>query len=226
MLVELFNKPFKTKPRGYIGASIIGHPCERYIWLNKYGKYHNIVCEIPFQLSRIFERGQLEEPRILKLIRQLKEWKLEAYQKPVRIGFLKGNIDAILKDAEGNRYVLEIKTMGDKSFKKFQTQGVRKSHPQYFWQVQAYMDMADIRHAILLAVNKNTEAMHEELIEFNADVAYHAIERAKRINALKEMPTGLAGAGKKQMECQGCSFEQFCWKEQEHEPLQNAQKMA
>ncbi|GAO97662.1 hypothetical protein Cva_00298 [Caedimonas varicaedens] len=125
MLIEEFEKLTTVqKTRGYLGCSIIGHPCDRYIWLQKYG---DLTLEIPFRKQRIFERGMIEESRIFSLLSKVDRWTIEKIQHPVQKGILKGNIDAIIGYEDGTRYILEIKTMNDEAFKELRKHGVQKS---------------------------------------------------------------------------------------------------
>ncbi|CAK9250422.1 unnamed protein product [Sphagnum jensenii] len=177
------------KPRGYLGCSTMGHPCDRYIWLNKYGE---ITFEIPLRKQRIFERGIIEESRILSLLGKVEGWTIESLQYPLQKGVLRGNADAVLKDRDGIRYILEIKTMNDKAFKEIKKHGIQKTQFSYWAQCQTYLYLSeDIHVALLLAVNKNDESMYEEVINLDSSVGETFLAKATRIHEQTEMPLGL-----------------------------------
>lgn len=214
MVIDLFETiTFSEKPRGYIGCSVIGHACYRYIWLNKYGKE---ATEIPFRRKRIFERGHWEEGRILSLIEKTGEFSIEGTQVLASSGdepVLKGHADAILRHKDGTRYLLEIKTMNSRGFKALCRQGLKRSHFSYWSQVQTYLYLLLLNTAIVIAVNKNDESLHEEVIDIEPSVGAHLVDKAKRISEQTEMPLGLAYHSTKQLECYGCSFEKLCYQE-------------
>jgi len=209
-LIKEFEKMTQVhKPRGYLGCSIIGHPCDRYIWISKYGDV-SVTCS--FQKERIFDRGRLEEERIFNLIRKMKQIHLLSMQEEMKNGVLKGSCDAILKDGDGTFYILEIKTMHDKAFKELKRGGLAKSNPLYWAQCHAYMKLSGyIRKTIFLAVNKNDESMYEELIDYDPDLGDALLEKANRINDLTQMPEGSKSLSRKPQECFRCHFHQFCY---------------
>ena len=206
-----------TNPRGYIGCSVIGHECDRYIWLNKYGK--QLKYEIPFRLGRIFERGNLEEERIFSSIKKLSCVELLSTQLSFASSILQGSCDGVIKDKQGNQYILELKTMNDGNFKRLKKHGLSKSNATYWSQCQAYMHLAiellllDFKGVLFLAVNKNDESMYEELIEYDPLVGEGLVAKAKRIDGLEEMPDGIFSVEKKPQACFTCSFHKHCYGE-------------
>lgn len=198
-----------NSPRGYIGCSQIGHSCDRYIWLNKYGK---MSWEISFQKNRIFERGKLEEERILKAIDLLEDIHILDKQTSFSNKVLQGSCDGILKDKEGELYIFELKTMNDSAFKSLKKYGLGKSHAIYWAQCQAYMHLSQgILKTIFLVVNKNDESLYEELITYDPLEAEGLIAKAERINALQNEPRGIFNDTKKSQACFHCPFHQSCY---------------
>ena len=207
MLLELFKKlSIKQKPRGYIGCSVIEHPCNRYIWFTK-----NEKVIIPFKQRRIFERGILEEERIIKLIKETEEFSILNEQYFVSKYPLEGHIDAVIMSKEGFKYILEIKTMNEMNFKRLIKLNCNLAFPNYYGQCQCYMFLSNIHKAILIAVNKNTEEIYEELIEFNKYYAECLLCKAITIHQYENLPEGLLN--KKQSECYYCNFKEICYGE-------------
>jgi len=99
---------------------------------------------------------------------------------------IRGHIDGVFVGGhELLKYpaLWECKTMAEKYFKQCKKEGVRKSHPQYFDQVQiymAYMQLTD-NPTIFTAINKNDQMMLHQAIPFDADAAQKASDKAVRI---------------------------------------------
>ena len=56
----------KQTHRPHLGASLIGHECDRYLWLTfRWAK----LAEFEGRLLRLFDRGNREEPRIHEELR-------------------------------------------------------------------------------------------------------------------------------------------------------------
>lgn len=200
-----------ASPRGYIGCSQIGHPCDRYIWLNKYG---TMTWEVSLQKCRIFNRGHLEEKRILNLIDDLEDIKFQ-YQAYLSSQSLQGLCDGILKDEDGERYIFELKTMNEAAFKNLKKYGLGKSNAIYWAQCQAYMHLSGIHKTIFLAVNKNDESMYEELIDYDPIEAEGLIAKAQRIDKLPHEPEGIFNDKKKPQACFQCQFHKHCYGEKD-----------
>lgn len=217
LIPELEKLTTVTNPRGYIGCSVIGHECDRYIWLNKYGK--QLKYEIPFRLGRIFERGNLEEERIFSSLKKLSCVELLSTQLSFASSILQGSCDAVIRDKPGNQYILELKTMNDGNFKRLKKHGLSKSNATYWSQCQAYMHLAiellllDFKGVLFLAVNKNDESMYEEFIEYDPMFGEGLVAKAKRIGQLNEIPDGIFSAEKKPQACFNCSFHKHCYGE-------------
>lgn len=132
--------PEKEEVRGYIGASSIGHTCDRKIWLQWRGNITAKECmpeELYAKRQRIFERGKEEEEKIIKrleragyiiehpqkqLLFATPTFHLEGFATAHNPNFfgLKGHIDGMIvdpHDPEKKPYILEIKTAKESSYK-------------------------------------------------------------------------------------------------------------
>jgi len=208
-LIPAFEKlTTVASPRGYIGCSQIGHACDRYIWLNKYGQ---MTWEVSVRKQRIFERGHLEEKRVFALIEYLEGITIDESQGWFLDEHLEGSCDGILRDRNGERYILEIKTMNDAAFRALKKYGLGKSNAIYWAQCQAYMHLSGIPKTIFLAVNKNDESMYEELIAYDPLEAEGLMAKAQRIDQLTREPEGIYDHNKKPQSCFQCQFHQHCY---------------
>jgi hypothetical protein len=210
-LIPAFEKlATVASPRGYIGCSQIGHACDRYIWLNKYGK---MKWEVPFRTQRIFERGKLEERRIDDLV--IKLWKygfmFSGAQTEFSNDHLQGSCDGFLYTPDEQPHVFELKTMNDAAFRALKKHGLGKSNAIYWAQCQAYMHLSGIPKTIFLAVNKNDESMYEELIAYDPLEAEGLMAKAQRIDQLSQEPEGIYDENKKPQSCFQCQFHQHCY---------------
>lgn len=208
----------KDAPRGYIGASIIGNPCTAYLALSL-----RAFPEAPIdaQLMRIFSLGHVLEDIVIKDLRNAGvdvidesadgkqvEWTLYG-------GHVKMHADGRIAEDGKIVAILEVKSMGDSKFKSFMDQGVRRSHPVYFEQVQLMMGASGIHRAVLIAYNKNNSQYHSELIEFDEFV--HA-DQKRRIEMVLANEATKISADASDWRCRSCFKSTACWGNDRPEP--------
>lgn len=184
--------------RSHLGASVLGHKCDRYLWL------HFRWARDPRhdgRRLRIFERGNLEEDRIKQDLVRI-GWEIlnpGEIGAPRRASFadgqhLGGTGDFFIRRLVGPIKMAgcEVKTANEKSFARIQREGVRQAKPDHYAQMQVYM--AEYRQSwwLYVAVNKNTEEIHMEWVSFDEQFALDLIERGNRIVSAKEPPNRLA----------------------------------
>lgn len=193
--------------REYIGSSLIGGTCERAIWY----AYNGFGGE-PFSAKqlRTFAIGKALEVSVVNWLRDsglTVHTGLEQMQDKL-LPLFRGTMDGILQHGDC-AYVLEIKTANDSSFKQFVKKGLRLWSPQYWAQLQSYMGMSGLQHAVLVCVNKDTSDIHDEVVGFD-EMAYEGLrakadwilsrqEPPKRVN---ESPLFIA--------CRMCRFKGVC----------------
>lgn len=178
--------------RDHLGASLIGHDCDRHLWLTFRWA---LAPQHDGKQLRLFERGDREEAWILE--------DLEAAGFGVRAtdddgrqfrvdlgttGHAGGSLDAIL-EVDGKECLGEIKTHNAKSFDRLVEKGVvRQAKPEHFAQMQSYMDRAGLPFAVYIAVCKDDDRLHVEIVEHDAAFAAKLNERADRIVRATEPP--------------------------------------
>ncbi len=109
--------------RGYLGASIIGHECSRYLWYTFRGCY---TPDFSGRLYRLFETGDVEEVRFVKELRAIgctvhatdpqtgKQFAVSEWA-----GHFKGHTDGCalgVPEAPKTWHLLEFKTFNAKRF--------------------------------------------------------------------------------------------------------------
>lgn len=174
--------------RQYIGASGIGNACNAYLAFCLRGYPDNDVAP---QLNRIFREGNRIEDQIVSDLRKAgftvydvdpntkRQWRYTDYGTHV-IGHADGQIE-LDERFEGCRRgevaLLELKSMNDASFRKFQGKGVKSSHPTYYGQVQLMMGLSKINKSLFVCYNKNNSKYASELVPF--DSTFYASQHAR-----------------------------------------------
>jgi len=235
-VLRAWSEEESTAPRReFLGLSGIGDPCVRRLW---YDYRWATERKISNNLQRIFDRGHLEEERVIRdlksigiLVFALNPPGSEAAKyAPERELFgtageeqeevlghfphVKSKIDGRCKNVPGGGdkdHLLEIKTMNQNSFNKLIKDGVEKSHPKYYAQVQIYMDVTKLERCLFVAVNKNNEAMHAERVKRDPAVAERLREVQRDVIFSRVPPPKLTtSSGALSWECKFCPHIKVC----------------
>jgi hypothetical protein len=202
--------------RGYLGASIIGHECERYLW---YCFRQACKPEFSGRLYRLFETGDLEEVRFHKELRAIgctvyevdghgNQWEVNTLS-----GHISGHMDGAalgIPEAPKTWHVLEFKTHNAKSFTKLKKEGVQKSKPMHYAQMMTYMHLTGMKRALYIARNKNTDELYSERIRYNKDEAQFLMDRARRI-ITSNTPPERSAPRRDYFSCKWCDAKDVCW---------------
>lgn len=213
--IDAAHEAKQDHPRPHMGASVIGHPCDRWIWLSFRWA---VIEKFPGRILRLFRRGQLEERTVHEDLRLAgcnvstinpetrKQWNFGD-------GHFGGSCDGIitggLPEAPKTQHIIEIKTHSAKSFKDVQAKGVKESKPPHWAQLQVYMAAFEVDRALYYAVNKDSDDIYTERVEFDAQAAEGLMERAQRLIAADRMPEPLS-ADPTWYECKYCAAHDFC----------------
>ena len=215
-LVELIDAHHAGKSdfRPHLGASIIGHSCDRWLWLSfRFSVRENFSGRI----KRLFRRGQNEEATVVSDLRDADMTVTECLNMQ-KFHWLAPHIgctpDGLLvghPDAPKAKHSLEIKTHSLKSFTALQKDGVEKSKPMHFAQMQCEMVAQKTDRALYYAVCKDNDEIYTERVKLDKDVANQIIERGKRIVFSNRMPEPIAGGSASWYECKYCPGHDICW---------------
>ena len=217
------NKP--REPRKYIGASILGHECDRRIWLDWKGivdKQQFAEEEKQGQKFEIFHRGNEEEEIFIKKLLDAgytvkdRQAAFSEYD-----GKLQGHCDGIIVDPEGHEYLFEFKTMMETSFRKAVKDGLKKTHPHYVTQIQLYMwflnfnPEAGIKKALIVCQNKNRDyERHYEIHMIDPQHVIATLSKLERILSYEDqMPGLLCAPDYPSYICKMCDYFKFCYSE-------------
>jgi len=141
--------------RYHLGCSVLGDDCDRKIW---YGFRWVSRPHHKGRLLRLFLRGQREEEVFVQDLKLIgcnvqdidPATKLQYAVKAVG-GHLGGSMDGQATDIPGadkTRHILEFKTHGKSSFSKLVSEGVEKSKPAHYVQMQMYMGLGKLTRAL------------------------------------------------------------------------------
>lgn len=200
--------------RPHLGASLIGHPCDRYLWLTFRWAGGE---QFDGRMLRLFDTGKREEPRVVEELRGIgcevhaddggAQFRVSAHG-----GHFGGSLDgAVLgvPEAPKSWHVLEVKTYSDKLFGELVKKRVREAKPQHWAQMQTYMHLTGIERALYYAVNKNTDDLYIERVEYDRDAAESLMARALRIITASEPPLKLS-EDPAWFGCKWCGFREQC----------------
>lgn len=199
-------------------ASKIGFPCDRNLYYAVNG--HNE--KINDGTMRIFAVGTALESVIVEWLRddgwdvfynpgsQGADMKLDI---PVAGGVISGHPDCIISRDGTGRLLVDVKTMNDRAFARWKSEGTEKNKPQYVDQVHVYADAAlaagmNIDRLGVVGVNKNNSAMHIDVFDFSIERMAGLKERAERIFALDTAPE--PGDRMEGWCCRYCGYSDIC----------------
>ncbi len=203
----------QSRPRPHLGASLLGHPCDRWLWLSFRWA---VVEKFEGRVLRLFRRGQLEEEQIVKDLRATGIDIRGTTTNQSRVDFgghVSGSMDGVIfsgvPEAPNTKHLAEFKTASDKKFKEFAKDGLEKANYQYFIQCQVYMHGAGLTRALFLVVNKNDDSVYTERVRYNEAVATKYIKRGHRITSSDRLPEPLS-ADPTWWQCRFCVGHKFC----------------
>ena len=201
--------------RPHLGASQIGAPCPKALW---YGFRWVKKSSFNGRMLRLFETGQLAESRFVEELRwigcevtegpeQGKQWRVSELGGHFG-GSMDGAVVGLPSDPE-TWHCVEFKTHGEKSFKDLISKGVQVSKPQHYAQMQVYMSLTGMTKALYMAVNKNTDDLHTEIIDADPELAKSLLKTAEKVIFSEEAPMGISSDPSYYL-CKWCDFSDIC----------------
>ena len=216
-LINRYHEELLEKPRYHLGFSLLGHPCDRWLWLS----FRWAVREqFPGRIKRLFRRGQNEELTAASDLRAIGVDLRETgrYQRTIYAGsHVQGSPDGIiytgLSEAPKTTHIWECKTHSKKSFDELEKKGVEKAKWQHFVQMQCSMTKANITRALYYAVCKDDDRLYTERVYIDRGIGEKYIERGKRIALSERIPEPLS-ADPSWYQCRLCAAHPFCFDSQ------------
>ena len=209
-LIDRAHESTTQKPRPHLGCSGLGHHCDRWIWLS----FRWAVMEkFPGRVLRLFRRGQLEEDQI---IGDLKRVGIKIGGDQTRVDFgchVSGSVDGIIESgipqAPNKRHVAEFKTHSLKSFKDLLKNGVEKSKPMHYAQMQLYMLGLEIDRALYVAVCKDDDSYYTERVRLDIDYAKKLVQKGHDLALEDRMPPPVS-TDPSWYQCKFCAAHDLC----------------
>ena len=199
-VAELIYKSYERDAgdwrRDHLGASVLGHRCDRYLWLSFRWA---LDPKHPGKLLKLFERGNREEIWITRDLRRagfkIRAMDSDGKQYLVDNGpHLGGSVDGLitgLPDDPDETHILEIKTANRKSFTRLREKGVKSAQPRHAAQMQLYMLGLDIKNSLYVAICKDTDEIHAERVIFDEKKAVALRDKGVSIVEAVEPPDKL-----------------------------------
>lgn len=214
-LIDKYHEEQQGQPRPHLGASMLGHPCDRWLWLSFRWA---VVEKFSGRMLRLFRRGQNEEQQIINDLRAigLDVRTPSAGQSRVDFGFhVSGSIDARIEegvpDAKKTPHITEFKTHSLKSFNEVKAKGVKEAKPMHWAQMQLYMLGTELNRALYVAVCKDDDRIYTERVRLDLPAAQKLVERGHRITQSDRMPEPIS-TNPTWYECKMCPAHDFCHK--------------
>ena len=211
-LIDEAHEAIQERPRAHLGCSGLGHPCDRWVWLNF---RLAVIQKFPGRILRLFRRGHLEEPQI---IRDLILAGVEVGTDQAAVDFgshVKGSADLIIErgvlGSPDDRHVAEFKTHALSSFKDVRKNGVKKSKPTHWGQMQLYMLGLKIKKGLYVAVCKNDDQYYIESVDLDHEAAEALVAKGHRLAQAERMPEPIS-TDPSWYQCKFCPAHDFCHK--------------
>lgn len=214
--------------RNHLGASIIGDKCPAKLWfMFRWAQKQSFATKHAThgQKMRLFQRGHREEPAIKEVLRKAGftfetpptdesgfpgQFKMNKHVS----GHFGGSIDDIGRLPEkfnlDERILFEYKTSNTTEFRKLKKDGVKFHRPTHWAQMCTYGADLEIKYALYIAVDKNTDEVYFEFLELNWDLGQDMINKAEAIITSQERP-GQIAMSPAHLYCKNmCSFTDVC----------------
>jgi len=213
-MIDAHHASRPDEPRLHLGGSLLGHPCDRWLWLSFRWAVRE---EFPGRILRLFRRGQNEEDIIVSDLKAIGMDIQQTGKQQLRLdlGFhMGGSVDGVIESgvpgAEKTRHIAEFKTHAKKSFVDMEKKGVKSSKPMHWAQMQIYMAGTRIKRALYLAVCKDDDKIYTERVKYDKDAAQTLLGRGKRITLADRMPDPLS-TDPSWYQCKFCPAHSFCF---------------
>ncbi len=215
MIYTAYENDADDGNRPHLGASLIGHACERYLWMT----FRWVDSKkFPGRMLRLFETGSLAEARFVANLRRIgvevhdttpdgQQWRVAALG-----GHFAGSMDGAgrgFPEAPKTWAVIEFKTHSEKSFTDLVKKKVQAAKPQHYAQMQIYMGETGMERAMYMAVNKNTDELYAEWVHFDPVEFAKLKARAERVIRAAEPPLRISN-DPSWFVCKMCDFAEHC----------------
>ena len=121
---------------------------------------------------------------------------------------ISGRADIIISDAQGQPWVVEVKSISGKmNFEKME-----KPMPEHYEQLQLYLHYFKIPKGVILYVNKDTLQLKEFIYNYDENFVKLLIKRFEKLKSKIEsniVPSRLSDYPEN-WQCKGCEYREIC----------------
>lgn len=208
-----YSEPFRTR----LGASEIGEDCMRALWY----RFRWVKAEhFSGRMLRLFNRGHLEEPRIIQTLRGIGFEVHDRNEDGKQHGFTSiaghygGSCDSVLFAPprymlDGKPILLSVKTSGTGSaFNKYDD-AMQIANPRYWAQENAYGYGMGIGLALWTIVNKNDDSIRFRFVRLDPEYGKQLEQKAARVIFMQEAPDKISKSPAFK-HCSTCNFKGIC----------------
>lgn len=228
-LLEFSERTAPDWRRDHLGASRMGQPCDRDLWLGfrwaAAPDYQPVVERLPGdpvpagRMRNLFDRGQAEEARIVQHLRAIGcDVRTIDPATGQQFGFrepgchVAGSCDGVVVSGlveSSKPHLLEVKTSNAKQFAKLLAEGVEKSKPVHWVQMHVLMLRLNLECALYVCVCKDDDRIHTERLHLDRKLAEAALARANAIVSLSAPPPRIAQS-QDAYPCRWCGHKAVC----------------
>lgn len=230
-MMEMAN--MEKEPRDYLGGSRLGEECLRMLGYEYSNAPKDEDKNFSGQTLRIFDMGHDAETRMAQYLRDA-GFSLVTHKADGvgQIGFyvakdsatgkarIAGHLDGVATAGPhdmGIKYpcLWENKGLNAKGITELKKNGLKKTKPVYYAQMQTYMGYLDLmgNPGLFTAINRESGAIYAELIPFDPAAAQAATDRGVAVISAaspEELPR--IAAKEDDYRCKFCSYKERCWK--------------
>jgi len=213
----------QQRPRDYLGGSRIGEPCARKLVYELTNVPLDEGKGFDGRMLRIFDAGHEFEDLSIRWLRTAGFDLRDKGQDGRQLGFsiaggrIRGHVDGVIVAGPdvGISWpaLFEHKSLNAKSWADLVKRGVELSKPIYYAQLQIYMAYMDLGSALFTAVNKDTQALHHQIVAFDPRTAQALSDKAIdiiRAAEAGELPPRIAENPDFYL-CRWCAYAKRCW---------------
>lgn len=211
--------------RGYLGASRIGEDCGRRLVYEYTHTPEDPGKGLPGHTLRIFAAGHQFEDLTVRWLKAAGFELLTRRRDGGQFGFataggrIRGHIDGVIVSGPeiGIAWpaLFEHKALKAKSWADVVKRGVQLSKPVYYAQLQLYMGYMELDVALFTCLNKDTQELHHERVDFVPHIAQALSDRAAdiiRAAGTSDLPPRIAASPDFHI-CRFCPYHATCWKD-------------
>jgi hypothetical protein len=219
----LLDRNAQQEPRDYLGGSRIGEPCARKLVYEVMHTATDAGKGFDGRTLRIFDVGHHFETLSIGWLRAA-GFELRTHRRDgEQFGFVtaggrvRGHIDGVIVAGPdigvGWPVLFEHKALNNRSWGELARQGVRRSKPIYYAQLQIYMAYMELERALFTALNKDSQALYHEIVPLDLQAAQGLSDKAVdiiRAAEAGELPPRIAASPDFYL-CRWCAYAERCW---------------